>query len=275
MTLLVGILCRNGVVMAADRQVTHGAMGLHTIGAPGTKIHLLEQEGGHPPRTLFATSGNVGLGQQYEEVIKANRPRMHSEKYAQASSHLQQELRKHMAAAATAGQAMVPLVGPRAAQDGAVCGALLATSFADGLKLIEISPSGGFEYLSQDVPFVCMGSGKQNADPMLRFFWSILWPEQLPTVQEGILAAHLIITTVTDLRSEGVGMGLDVFAIELTPDPKGKDSFVAKQVPKEKFAEHEDFAESIHDAIKNVRDKLAGAPADAQALPPELDPKQP
>jgi 20S proteasome alpha/beta subunit len=273
MTLLVGILCGDGVVMASDRQVTHGAMGVRTVGAPGTKIHLLEEDQGHPRRTLFGTSGNVGLGQQYEEIIKANRGRMRGGTYAQACALLQPELRKHMASAAVAAQGMLPLVGHAAAQQGSLCGALLATSFSDGLKLIEISPSGGFEYLSPDVPFVCMGSGKPNADPLLRFFWSILWPEHLPSVQEGVLAAHLTITTVIDLMTEGVGMGLDVFTIELVLDAKAKESYVAKQVEKEKTAEHDSFHGSIREAIKGVRDKLAGAAPPEGAPPPQLDAK--
>lgn len=271
MTLLVGILCSNGVVMASDRQVTHGALGLRTVGHPGTKIHVLEEEAGNAPRTLFGTSGSVGLGQQFEEILKVSRARMRGEKYGLVSVELQKRLRDPMAAAANAAQAMVPIVGHQAAQPGALCGALLATTFADGLKLIEISPSGGFEYLTRDVPFVCMGSGKQNADPMLRFFWAILWPEQLPSVQEGILAAHLTITTVTELRTEGVGMGLDVFTIQPGRDSKGKESLIAAQVEKEKTAEHDSFHVSIREAIKGVRDKLAGVAPPEGAPPPKLD----
>jgi 20S proteasome alpha/beta subunit len=276
MTLLVGILCRDGVVMASDRQVSHGAMGVRTVGAPGTKFHILDEPEGRSSRTLFGTSGVVGLGQQYEEVLKANRANMRDQGYAKIVPTLQLELRRHMAAAAAAAQSMVPLVGHPAAQEAAFCGALLATSFSDGLKLVEISPSGTFEYLSPDVPFVCMGAGKQNADPLVRFFWSILWPKQLPTVQEGILAAHLTITTVTQLGTAGVGMGLDVFVIEAEPDAKGKQSYVARRISEEKVAEHESFAESIREAIKGVRDKLAevAPPQDGEAAgPPELEPK--
>jgi 20S proteasome alpha/beta subunit len=62
-TLLVGVLCSAGAVIAADRQATHGAMGQMTVGQPVTKIRII---GGD---TLFACSGHAGLGQQLAAIV--------------------------------------------------------------------------------------------------------------------------------------------------------------------------------------------------------------
>ena len=41
MTLIVGVRCQDGVVLAADQQATHGVFGAPTIGQPVEKIRLL------------------------------------------------------------------------------------------------------------------------------------------------------------------------------------------------------------------------------------------
>jgi hypothetical protein len=41
MTLLVGVLCSNGAVIAADRQAMHGAMGQMTVGQAVTKVRII------------------------------------------------------------------------------------------------------------------------------------------------------------------------------------------------------------------------------------------
>ncbi len=67
MTLLIGILCTDGAVIAADRQATHGNAGQPTIAQPVSKVTPI---GGN---ILFAVSGHIGLGQQLTAEIENGR----------------------------------------------------------------------------------------------------------------------------------------------------------------------------------------------------------
>lgn len=68
MTLLVGVLCSNGAVIAADRQATHGAMGQQTVGQSVTKVRVINGE------ALYAWSGHNGLGQQLGAIVESKQP---------------------------------------------------------------------------------------------------------------------------------------------------------------------------------------------------------
>src|SRR5580692_9578548 len=59
MTVLVGIYCDDGIVIAADQQATLGTISRPTVGSPVTKISPIKSNA-----ALYAFSGFTGLGQQ-------------------------------------------------------------------------------------------------------------------------------------------------------------------------------------------------------------------
>lgn len=60
MTLLIGILCADGVVIGSDSAATLGSGVLQT---PVQKVHVVNDS------VLVATAGNVGLGQRFRHVV--------------------------------------------------------------------------------------------------------------------------------------------------------------------------------------------------------------
>src|SRR5437588_11517213 len=100
-----------------------------------------------------------------------------------------------------------------AAASDCMCGGLLAAGFKDGLKLIEITLQIAVEYMTPDMPFISMGSGKATADPFLGFLRKVFWSTSLPTIQEGALAAYLTIQHAIDMKISGVGFSVDVFVV--------------------------------------------------------------
>src|ERR1700733_14553682 len=66
MTLLVGIVCQDGAVIAADKQTTHGSMGGMTVGMPTTKIKVINN------KVLLASSGWRGTGLQLAAALEEN-----------------------------------------------------------------------------------------------------------------------------------------------------------------------------------------------------------
>jgi 20S proteasome alpha/beta subunit len=158
MTLLVGIVCDGGAVIAADRQASHGVFGNITVGHQVSKINAI---GGN---TLFASSGPVGLNQQLANVVQGELHQFKNRNYAGVATLLQKKVREIIdPALQTAGHA-ARVIG-QAAQSDVLCSSLLATEFKDGLQLIEISAQGGFECLTPQLPYVCQVA--ENKMPIL------------------------------------------------------------------------------------------------------------
>ena len=261
MTLLVGIWCEGGAVIAADRQASHGSFGQQTVGHETPKIHKLNDT------VLFAASGPVGMGQHLAHVFSANSPGIAGNNYFDVLPSMQGLVRGTLAPAlAMAGQVQ-NLVGPAAAQSDAICNSLLAAVFKDGLKLIEISPQGGFEFLTHDVPYVCIGSGKANADPFVRFLWSVFWSKRPPSVQGAVLTAYWTVKAAIEAQTQGVGYSPDV-AI-LSADTSG--IYAAKVYSPDELQEHDGFIEQAHEALRQTRDTILdrslGQPASQLADP--------
>ena len=63
MTLLVGIRCTDGVVIAADSAVTFGAGQMTTISDSQCKIEIIQDQ------LIVAGTGQVGLGQRFRWVV--------------------------------------------------------------------------------------------------------------------------------------------------------------------------------------------------------------
>jgi 20S proteasome alpha/beta subunit len=178
-TLLVVVLCVNGAVIAADRQLTHGAMGQSTVGQSVTKVQVINGE------ALYATSGHKGLGQQLCAVVDDKQSEFKNQRYDVQMFKLQGHLRPLIDSTLnTAGLAARVIGNAAAAQDG-LCGGLLAAGFKDELKLIEITPQLSIEFMTPDTPFISMGSGKPSADLFLGFLRKVYWSKELPKIQEG------------------------------------------------------------------------------------------
>jgi 20S proteasome alpha/beta subunit len=246
------------VVIAADRQATHGAMGQQTVGQPVTKIRVIKGD------MLFASSGQNGLGQQLAAIVEDKRPEFTNQTYhkwiAKLQDHFRPVINKGFETAGLAARVM----GNAAAAD-AICGSLLAAPFRDGLKLVEITPQVAVERMTAELPFISMGSGKPSADPFLGFLRKVYWPTDLPTITEGVLAAYWTVQHAIDLKVAGVGFEVDVFVVE----PDGKE-FVARRLDDADLTEHTEFMRASEEALRGMRDQMTSAARAAEEAPPTL-----
>ena len=256
MTLLVGIVCPGGAVIAADKQASHGAMGAITVTQATTKITQVDDG------ILYASSGPVGLGQQICHIIASDAKEIHNRNYHSYVTLAQKKIRELLDPAWTTARIAAQAIGNAALAD-AVCGSLLAARFKDGIKLIEISPQGGWEFLTDNLPFVCIGSGKQNADPFVRYLRSIFFDQQPPNLNEAVLAAYWTVRASIDAGSPGVGIGIDVFVLD-NSDPK---SAVARKLEAADLAEAQGFMQEAEDSWRGIRDRIRGQGAAASEPP--------
>lgn len=114
MTLIVGIICADGIVIAADQQATHGAMGVPTVGQAVTKVRIVDAN------ILFAGRGHVGLGQQLCSVIDRKKTDIRSKLYNYAIRDIQADFRALIEPAFRMAKDAAQVVGPQAAQNDVV-----------------------------------------------------------------------------------------------------------------------------------------------------------
>jgi hypothetical protein len=256
-TLLVGVLCSDGVVIAADRQATHGTLGQRTVGQAVTKIRTIGATG------LFAASGHLGLGQQLASIVEQKQSEFMNQPYDRFIGKLQTALRAVVDPALNTARIASGVYGPQVAASDATCGSLLAAPFRDRLHLVEITPQVAVESMSPSLPFICLGSGKGSADPFLGFLKSVFWPDVLPSVREGALAAFWTVQHAIDMKVDGVGFDVDLFVVE-----KAGSSYASRQLSSAELAEHTDFINASVMSLRGLRDGLGGSSSTGEVPEP-------
>lgn len=136
MTLVVAVLCQDGAVIAADRQVTHAALGRKTVGQPGTKVEIIDN------KIAFASYGPISLGQEFQDAIGSVRDQFARRDYAAMRDIMKKKIKGIVDAAFETATKAAPVIGHQAAAMDAVCGAVFAAEFRNGLRLVEIQSTG-------------------------------------------------------------------------------------------------------------------------------------
>jgi hypothetical protein len=199
MTLLVGIRCKEGVIVAADQAVTFTASDRFTISHLACKISVLKN------RVIIAGTGSVGAAQRFCE---------------------------------TAEQIWDQIDGKAAATPLAVCRTLAAAGIRDfqgtqmpakslgALMAFPCLNGGGpqlCEFGSEDFQpelkdsgtwFVSMGSGQLLADSYLGFMRDVFWRKGMPSLQHGLFAAAWVMRQSIRVAPGYVSEPVDIAVLE-------------------------------------------------------------
>ena len=248
MTLLVGILCEDGAVIAADRQLTQGM-----VGVSSSKIRRVNNN------TIFAASGPVGTGQQVEYALLQFHSKFGGMDYADAVIQMQPIIQDKV---------LMPnyAISHRLNRPIQSCECFFSSVFKDGLCLAHMNWEGNFTKLTREHSFRCAGSGGLNGTALLSVIRSALFAEALPTLEKGIMAAAATVKTAIDLRSPGVGFDVDVKVLRRA----GENMAVAETISSQQMSEHLDLIEWAKKQVIAAWDTLTKAPPGKQIdRPPE------
>ena len=256
MTLILGILCDDGVVMASDSAATLGFSGQYTIGQQEVqKIRNLSD------RILYSSTGGVGMAQLLTErisrlwrdkILATGTPEACMDKIGKAISEV---VTPYMTTAQIVRQ-LTGDVGP------SLCKSLVAFPVQNAPVLCQFEYNGVPERATSDLPFVALGSGQSIADPFLAFLRRVLWTSSKPTVAEGKLAAVWTIDHVRRTNAGGVGG-----AIQLATLQPGTKECVVKMLGQDDVEEH---LQRIDAAERAFAAELRGATKAAQPSTPPI-----
>ena len=229
MTLVVGILCTDGVVIGTDSASTLADGQRFTIEQPHReKVRVIED------KLIVAGTGSVGLGQRFEhEVGKC----LNTEDFWEMD-------------ATEVGRILsrVALDNFRSTHLNAIgYGALMAFPSGKEPALVEFA-LGDFqpEVKTKSSWYVSMGAGQSVADPLLGLMRRVFWGDSPPNRQEGVFAAAMVLTLGCEMAPMGVSKPIQMAM--LTVDENGNPH--AQRISSEEQQEH---LENVNSAVEYFR----------------------
>ena len=237
MTVLVGVLCSDGVVIGADSLATFGSLSNKTIEQPTRKLSVI---GG---QIIVATSGQIGLGQRFVRVVdilnQNKKLKGDSIEHAiQISTGLVDDYRKTSVQQVDIG-GLVAFVNKNKP---------CLFEFAYGT----IQP----EQKDDRIWYVSMGSGQNIADPFLALMRKCYCDEGPPDLATGKFITAWTLAHVCETNPGGVKDPFHLAVLEKHPG----HGWSAKELSVDDIAEHNGM-------IEDAYNHLAKFSADAEDVP--------
>ncbi len=236
MTVVVGFLCTDGVVIAADSMLTPVIGGVGVGHHHGKKISVLQGP------QLFAFAGDVGIAMRFRLLADVNHATIAGTQNTldfpiQISQAIMQQLKATEALGQAGGTSTVLAFGH---QGQAHC-----CVFESGLQP---------RLLDADHYYFAQGSGKLSADPFLRFLADIFCVAGRPSVRDAVFLATWAVQHVIEVNPGGVAPPIRLATFEL----EGA-TFVAREMPENEIAEHREAVASAAEALRQWRIALGAA----------------
>lgn len=248
MTILVGILCKDGLVLGSDSSATFSTGDRYTIEHPCQKLRVIQK------RVVVACTGAVGLGQRFEDVI---------EKTLEAKALVDKspiDIGRILAA-----RAIQDFNSTGISPKG--IGALVGFSAGKRPHLCEFDTLTFQPELKVDPVWFCsMGGGQFIGDTFLSFMRDVFWPTGAVALADGLLAATWTLDHSIECNSGGI-KGPVALAV-LSRDAKGE--FVARMLDAGDLAEHREHIAEMKELLRNQRKAQQGGAGPTPPPPPTL-----
>jgi 20S proteasome alpha/beta subunit len=198
MTAIVGVLCRDGLVIGTDSSMTFGSgMGDRTIEQPAEKLKI------YADSIIVAGTGQVGLGQRFGFIVE----KAYSEKVflgTQPCTNVGTELCKRTLTDFSS-------TGVRPGQYGALVGFVLG----DKPYLCEF-PVSDFqpEFKTETMWYCSMGSGQPITDPFLALMREVFWSLGRPSVQDATFAVTWALDHAIKINPGGINAPVRIAVLE-------------------------------------------------------------
>jgi len=238
MTVLVGVLCTDGVVIGADSIATSSS-GPHRLIQirSDDKIRIIGD------RVIIAGTGSVGLGQRFEAIVQKS----WNEKTFQKAPL---ECVRHLSGATLKDFSETGV--QRHPQNGIGFGALLACPFGDKPELTEFGWTDFQpERKTPRMHFVSTGSGQVLADPFLAFASRVLWKEQQPDVKTASFGVYWALDHAIKYAPGGVGEPIAIATLR-----REKGTWTARLLKEEEMQEQAQHIAEIEQRIGNYPSEI-------------------
>lgn len=235
MTILIGVLCKDGVVVGTDSSATFGDSRVRTIEQPCKKIEIIDDH------IIITGTGQIGLGQRFTEIVdtywKQNGFRDKSD------VHACKEL------CALGIKDFISTNVPKGAY-----GSLMAFAANGRFNLCEFAVDDFQpELKTNNIWYVAMGSGQNIGDPFLGLIRRIFWKDAPPKISGGIFAVLWALEHIIDLNPGGIKGPPQMAILE-----SSKSGFRARMLEDSELAEHRDNVRGAEEHLEKYKEILEG-----------------
>jgi len=237
MTILVGILCQDGVVIGSDSSATFSSPSFPTIEQLCKKIKIIDT------RIIIAGTGEVGLGQRFIDIVTRF---WHNKGFMNKTPI--------MACTEICKEAVLNFIATRSKIE---YGALMAFAVNGRFILCEFPPGKlqpELKGYDGNLWYVAMGSGQMIADPFLGFIRRIFWKDTPPTnINGGIFAALWTLKHTINLNPGGIQGPPQIGVLKR----EGKE-IKARMLEADELEEHKENIKELELYIGKYKDIMAG-----------------
>jgi hypothetical protein len=252
MTLIVAFSCVDGAVIAADSMLTASIGSLPTGHHHGRKVHIL------PDHHVFAFAGDQGQADRLRLMAALNTARA-----ATVPHPLDHGLGLT--------QGIITQFNATGIGNAINMNAVLA--FPHNRSIAVCAFMGALQpwLLDGDHYFVAMGSGKQMADPFLRFLLDVFSPTQ-PTVREAVFLATWTLQHTINTNPGGVAGPIRMVVIQNL-----EGGVTVRELSADEVGEQQQAVADAESTLRNWRSLIAGTrttgeSADRVVEPPPVMP---
>lgn len=232
MTLLVGILAQDGVVISSDGVGTLMDGKTPMMQMPARKMSVIDG-------TILATAGPVGLSQRLNALIAAiSKTEMWADRGSplnlptSISSNMVADMERTKASRGTFGA----LFGFRTPAGFQLC----------ELEMAELQP----EMRDANNWFSVLGSGLSIASPLLALLGQTLFRDSPPSLEEAVATAYWVLRTTIRFSPPGIGFPIHMATLSSGEQP---GSTVARLLEKAEIEQQEEDASRLDSHLARWR----------------------
>ncbi len=253
MTLIVGIRCRDGIVVGADSITTFGSRIEQEV---SNKIQHISGD------AVIATAGAVGLGQLIkDELAKGWKSVTDQNNVSAARNAISQliwsEVRPAMQRTSEAKQI---LGADDSIFSNVLCNSLIALPVQDSAALLAFDEFAQSIEVALESWFFSIGSGSFQADPFLAFIKRIFWSDSAPQkTTDGVFCVLWTLDHVSRVNAGlGVGGRPNVFVLKKTDT-----TWKAERLNEHDLEEQLIAIQAAEDKLREFRERFSPkSPAD-------------
>ena len=172
---------------------------------------------------------------------------------------------KHAEPAWNRAQVVAQTAGPQVAMQDCAAQTVAAFPAGDEPCLVQFTHQCQPEAATIGLPFLSIGSGQPVADPFLAFIRRVFWSEQLPLLNDGILATLWTITHTIEVQPGGVALPIRIVTLKKNK----KDKWRAEELTEAELGEHKQMIGLMEEEMRKVKDTFL------ETKPTEPMPEQP
>lgn len=228
MTAIVGVYCRDGVVIGTDSSTTFTQGALHTIEQPSDKIYIVGD------RIIIAGTGQVGLGQRFVNIVQNSwNAKEINGTGLEVAKRLCIKTVDDFASTGVRGNNYGALVAYPASGKHHLC-EFAITDFQPELK-------------TENIWYCSMGSTQAITDTFLAFTRDIFWAEGPPTVADAIFSVTWTLDLAVEINPGGVNAPVRIAVLR----NNHKGQLFAELLTEEELGE-------TRQAVQDMKERMQG-----------------